>query len=57
VNRTTRNPERSRSRSGRADAGQPARLRAALARRRLEELREDRVLRQRISDIFLDEPN
>ena len=57
MNRMSRNPERAARRSERGAGGQPARLREALARRRLEELREERILRQRISDIFLDEPS
>ena len=54
MKRTSDNPRSARGRSGRGGA-QATRLREALARRRLEELREERLLRQHIGEVFLDE--
>ena len=53
MNRMTRNPERLRSAEDeRRGADQSARMREAVARRRLEELREQRVLKEQLWDVF-----
>lgn len=56
MNRMTRNPERVRSaEDDRRGADQSTRMREAVARRRLEELREQRVLREQLWDVFGDD--
>lgn len=56
MNRMTRNPERLRSAEDeRRGADQSARMREAAARRRLEELREQRMLREQLWDVFRDD--
>lgn len=56
MNRMTRNPERLRSAEDeRRGADQSARMREAVARRRLEELREQRMLREQLWDVFSDD--
>lgn len=56
MNRMTRNPERARSvEDERRGADQSARMREAVARRKLEELREQRMLRQNLWDVFSDD--
>lgn len=53
MNRMTRNPERLRSAEDeRRGADQSARMREAVARRRLEELREQRMLKEQLWDVF-----
>ncbi len=56
MNRMTRNPERLRSAEDeRRGPDQSTRMREAVARRRLEELREQRTLRDHLSDVFGDD--
>lgn len=56
MNRMTRNPERRRSpEDERRGPDQSARMREAVARRRLEEMREQRMLREQLFDVFSDD--
>lgn len=53
MNRMTRNPERRRGpEDERRGPDQSTRMREAVARRRLEELREQRMLREHLWDVF-----
>lgn len=56
MNRLTRSPERVRSAEDeRRGPDQSTRLRDAVARRRLEEMREQRILREQLWDVFGDD--